>query len=145
MALFITLRYYLKVVTSFRNKSFNSKDEPPASNRTQSFTYDSLNRITSAQTAATNQPRFQGDTDNIHQCWAETYSFDPWGNLLSIKPSTSSLYTGCTQESGFDFTNFTGTNNLNLGGGAVTLANLANGANRTVTINGSVLFSVGVW
>src|SRR5205807_7909317 len=35
--------------------------------RTQSFTYDSLNRLLSAQ-------------DTTH--WGNTYAYDPWGNLL---------------------------------------------------------------
>jgi len=30
MALLITLRYYLKVVTSLENKNGNPKDDPPA-------------------------------------------------------------------------------------------------------------------
>jgi RHS repeat-associated protein len=69
------------------------------SHRTQSFTYDSLNRLASAQTAATNQPMWPGDTQSIVQCWSEQYSYDAWGNLSSIAPGSSSLYTGCTQES----------------------------------------------
>jgi len=46
-------------------------------------------------------------------CWAETYTYDPWGNLLSLgaNATTQPAYTGCTQESGFDYTNFTASNN----------------------------------
>ncbi len=77
----------------------------------QSFTYDSLNRLVTAQTAGTNQPAFSGDTGYLQECWAEQYSYDPWGNLVSIIPSSSSLYTGCSQESGFNLTGYIGTNN----------------------------------
>jgi RHS repeat-associated protein len=66
--------------------------------RTQYFTYDSLNRVATAKTGATNQPAFQGDTNSIKRCWGEQFGYDPWGNLVSIS-SVSSLYTGCTQES----------------------------------------------
>ena len=65
--------------------------------RWQHFTYDSLNRIATAKTAATNQPAYQGD-NSIAACWGEQFGYDPWGNLLSIS-GISSAYTGCTQES----------------------------------------------
>jgi len=42
--------------------------------RSQSFTYDSLNRISSAKTNST-----AGGT-----CWDEAFGYDPWGNLLTI-------------------------------------------------------------
>ena len=54
--------------------------------RSQSFTYDSLNRIATAQTTATTGTK----------CWGETFSYDIWANLLSI--GGLSGYTGCTQE-----------------------------------------------
>jgi hypothetical protein len=47
----------------------------------------------------------------MQDCWAEQYSYDPWGNLLSIGPSSSSNYTGCSQESGFNFTGAISTKN----------------------------------
>jgi RHS repeat-associated protein len=74
--------------------------------RTQSFTYDSLNRISTAQTGADNQPAFSGDTGSILACWAETYTYDPWGNLTSLGPNSTTQpnYVGCTQESGFNYT-----------------------------------------
>jgi RHS repeat-associated protein len=65
--------------------------------RWQYFTYDSLNRIATAKTAATNQPAYQGD-NSIAVCWGEQFGYDPWGNLLGIS-AVSSSYTGCTQES----------------------------------------------
>jgi RHS repeat-associated protein len=80
--------------------------------RTQNFTYDPLSRISTAYTNADNQPAFQGD-NSIAACWAETYTYDPWGNLISLGPNatTQPNYVGCTQESGFNYTNFMGTNN----------------------------------
>jgi RHS repeat-associated protein len=63
------------------------------SHRTQSFTYDSLNRIATASTLGTNTS-FNGLAD----CWGEQFGYDAWGNLLSIT-GVSSAYTGCTQES----------------------------------------------
>ncbi len=65
--------------------------------RSQNFTYDSLNRITSALTASTHA------TSPAH-CWGETYTVDAWGNLNTIAATTNSNYIGCTQESGFSST-----------------------------------------
>jgi RHS repeat-associated protein len=62
--------------------------------RSQTFTYDQLNRITSALTTSTYA------TSPTH-CWGETYSLDAWSNLNSIAATTNSGYTGCTIESGF--------------------------------------------
>jgi RHS repeat-associated protein len=74
--------------------------------RSQSFTYDSLNRIATAQTTSTN-------ATSHANCWAETYTYDPWANLISLgaNTSTQSAYIGCSQESGFNFTGGIGTNN----------------------------------
>ena len=54
--------------------------------RTQTFTYDELNRIKLARTQATTGTK----------CWGEAFSYDPWGNLLAIGGAAG--YTGCTQE-----------------------------------------------
>jgi RHS repeat-associated protein len=62
--------------------------------RSQNFTYDQLNRISSALTTSTHA------TSPTH-CWGETYSTDAWANLQSIAVTTNSNYTGCTMESGF--------------------------------------------
>jgi RHS repeat-associated protein len=58
----------------------------------QNFTYDSLSRIATAQTDAV--------AGNQFGCFAETYTYDAWGNLLNnaYNPTTQSAYTGCTQE-----------------------------------------------
>ncbi len=56
------------------------------STRTQSFTYDQLNRIVTAKTSATTGSN----------CWGETYTIDQWGNLTVI--GAVSGYSGCTQE-----------------------------------------------
>jgi RHS repeat-associated protein len=74
--------------------------------RSQNFTYDSLNRITSALTTSTHA------TSPSH-CWGETYNPDAWGNLQSIAATTNSNYTGCSQESGFTAT-ADGNNHLNI-------------------------------
>jgi RHS repeat-associated protein len=63
------------------------------STRSQTFSYDQLNRITAAQTTSTYA------TSPSH-CWAETYSLDPWGNLQSLAGGNSQ-YNGCTYETGF--------------------------------------------
>lgn len=66
--------------------------------RNQTFGYDSLNRIATAQTTSTfaTSPR---------NCWGEAFFYDnltvpggAWGNLTKIQP-VSTAYTGCTQES----------------------------------------------
>ena len=43
------------------------------SNRTQTFTYDSVNRIATAQSAATSG----------QDCWGQSFGYDAWANLLS--------------------------------------------------------------
>ena len=59
--------------------------------RSQTFLYDSLNRISRAYTSSTysNSPA---------NCWGELFNYDQWGNFLSIGVS-SSAYTGCNQQS----------------------------------------------
>jgi RHS repeat-associated protein len=62
--------------------------------RSQSFTYDQLNRIATAETSATDS------SDSAH-CWGQAFAFDSsgnWSNLLSIS-GASSAYNGCTQGS----------------------------------------------
>jgi len=45
--------------------------------RTQAFSYDSLNRIATAQSAATSGA----------DCWAQQFGYDAWGNLLTETPT----------------------------------------------------------
>lgn len=52
--------------------------------RSQTFTYDALNRIATAGTV---------NLSGTH-CWDEKYGYDAWGNLLSI--GAVSGYSGCT-------------------------------------------------
>jgi len=56
--------------------------------RNQSFTYDALNRLTSAQNAGTNCSAtiVNGRTEY----WGNSYSYDAWGNLLAKTPTKCS-------------------------------------------------------
>jgi RHS repeat-associated protein len=49
-------------------------------NRSQAFTYDTLNRLTSAQNAGTNCTPITLNSKTIY--WGNSYSYDAWGNLL---------------------------------------------------------------
>jgi YD repeat-containing protein len=53
--------------------------------RTQNFAYDSLNRIKTANTTATSGA----------DCWAQSFGYDAWGNLLTETPTQS----GCPMTS----------------------------------------------
>ncbi|HWZ99247.1 MAG TPA: RHS repeat-associated core domain-containing protein [Candidatus Dormibacteraeota bacterium] len=88
------------------NGNVSSITDGLTANYSQTYTYDSLNRISTTQTTANH-------SQDAANCWAESYSYDPWGNLLKLGLDTigQSGFVGCTRESGFDFTNFTGTNN----------------------------------
>jgi RHS repeat-associated protein len=48
-------------------------------NRTQKFGYDGVNRISSAATQGTSGP----------DCWAQSFGYDAWDNLLSATPTQS--------------------------------------------------------
>jgi RHS repeat-associated protein len=64
------------------------------SDRSQTFSYDKLNRIAAAQTP----PPHASDPA---VCWGQAFGYDStgnWSNLLSIS-GVSSAYTGCTQGS----------------------------------------------
>lgn len=58
------------------------------STRSAVFTYDSLNRITQANTVNTTSAN----------CWGEAYTIDAWGNLTNINPA-SGMSGSCTYES----------------------------------------------
>jgi RHS repeat-associated protein len=55
--------------------------------RSQVFTYDQLNRITSAGTT---------DTTTAATCWGNKYTYDAWANLLSQSAWTPT-YNACTE------------------------------------------------
>ena len=60
--------------------------------RSQTFSYDQLNRVATAQTTATH-------SSDPADCWGQAFGYDStgnWSNLLSIA-GVSSSYTGCTQ------------------------------------------------
>ena len=59
------------------------------STRTQTFTYDQVNRIVTAAASTYSQ-------SSAH-CWGETYTYDQWANMSTIG-AISSSYTGCTQD-----------------------------------------------
>ncbi|HEY6249912.1 MAG TPA: RHS repeat-associated core domain-containing protein [Candidatus Angelobacter sp.] len=50
------------------------------SNRSQSFTYDALNRLISAQNAGTDCT--QHTVNGLTEYWGNSYDYDAWGNLL---------------------------------------------------------------
>ncbi len=65
--------------------------------RNQSFTYDSLNRLTSAQNAGTANPPPPSDCNVLvlqgkTKYWGNNYGYDAWGNL------TSKTVTKCSAE-----------------------------------------------
>jgi RHS repeat-associated protein len=51
------------------------------SSRSQSFTYDSLNRLASAQNAGTDCSEVLPDGHTKY--WGNSYGYDPWGNLIN--------------------------------------------------------------
>ena len=59
--------------------------------RSQTFSYDALNRIQLAETTSTY-------ATSPANCWGEQFTIDAWGNLTNTA-SPSSSYTGCVQES----------------------------------------------
>jgi hypothetical protein len=50
--------------------------------RNQSFTYDSLSRLTSAQNTGTNCAAMT--VNNRTEYWGNSYGYDAWGNLLQV-------------------------------------------------------------
>ena len=58
--------------------------------RSQNFTYDSLNRLSTAQTQTV------GVTIPNSNCWGLTFGYDAWGNLLT---SSTTGPTGCSEPS----------------------------------------------
>jgi RHS repeat-associated protein len=60
--------------------------------RNQSFTYDLLNRLTSAQNAGTDCTK-KTLNPNQTEYWGNSYSYDPWGNLLAKSVTKCSAET----------------------------------------------------
>jgi RHS repeat-associated protein len=57
---------------------YNYKDR----DRDQTFTYDSLNRLTSAQNAGTDCSQATVNTQPKTKYWGNSYGYDAWGNML---------------------------------------------------------------
>jgi hypothetical protein len=112
----------------------NNKD----TTRNQTFTYDALNRLTSAQNAGTDctKATLNGKTEY----WGNSYSYDAWGNLLSKNVtkcgaenfSVAALVNNRLSGYGYDAAgNMT---NDNLGNGYTY-----DGASRIAQVNGSAV------
>jgi RHS repeat-associated protein len=56
--------------------------------RNQSFTYDALNRLTSAQNAGTDCTKMT--VNGKTEYWGNSYGYDPWGNLITKTPTKCS-------------------------------------------------------
>jgi RHS repeat-associated protein len=81
--------------------------------RSQTFTYDSLNRIaTAAASTYANSPA---------HCWGETYTIDRYANLTGIGP-ISSAYTGCVKTENLSISVSTTTNRITITGITYDLA-----------------------
>jgi RHS repeat-associated protein len=61
------------------------------STRSQTYSYDQLNRLSTAQTIST-------ASTSLGHCWGEIFNYDQWANYLSVGVVSTS-YNGCTQES----------------------------------------------
>jgi len=74
----VTSAYYLKKTYNYNSPNNNgniiSITNNNNSDRTQSFTYDSLNRIQSASSSA----------NSGSNSWGETYTIDAWGNMTML-------------------------------------------------------------
>jgi hypothetical protein len=67
------IKYNFVDVNSDNNGNVQTITNNQDWHRTQSFAYDSLNRISTAQTNADNTPAYQGD-NSLAMCWAETFT-----------------------------------------------------------------------
>jgi RHS repeat-associated protein len=100
------------------------------STRSQSFSYDQVNRILTAETASTSGSN----------CWGENYGYDQWANLQTI--SAASGYSACTQEN----LNVTaGTNNqlTNSGFSYDAMGNMLNDGSNTYAFNAETEIKTG--
>jgi RHS repeat-associated protein len=78
----VTPSYYLSKSYSYSTQNngnvleiYNNKD----TTRNQSFTYDSLNRLTHAENSGTDCTQVLGDGHTEY--WGNNYAYDAWGNL----------------------------------------------------------------
>lgn len=71
------------------NVDLLSIPDRPVNSRT--FTYDPLNRLATAQTTGTDCTQFA--SNNLTKNWGQSYSVDPWGNLLQINVTKCSTPT----------------------------------------------------
>jgi len=76
-------------VSSGNNGSITSITDSVDSTRSQTFTYDTLNRIATAASST--------HATSPSHCYGESFTIDRYGNLTGIG-SISSSYTGCTQD-----------------------------------------------
>lgn len=67
----------------------NNKDA--TGNRNQTFTFDALNRLSSAQNAGTDCTVML--SNGLTEYWGSNYTYDAWGNLLSKTPTKCSSET----------------------------------------------------
>ena len=70
------VKFWLTLVDMDTDNGTNYKDQ----NRTQTFTYDALNRLASAQNAGTNCAATV--IGGKSEYWGNSYGYDAWGNLL---------------------------------------------------------------
>jgi RHS repeat-associated protein len=92
--------------------------------RSQVFTYDQLNRITSAGTT---------DTTTVATCWGNKYTYDAWANLLS-QAAWTPTYNACTEST---MGGVTADGNNHISGLAYdTSGNTLTDGNNTYTWNG---------
>ncbi len=73
----LDLTYSFVDASSHNNGNVMGMTNNRDNTRSQTFAYDQLNRIVSAQTQSTSGPN----------CWGLTFGYDIWGNLLSANPS----------------------------------------------------------
>jgi RHS repeat-associated protein len=81
--------YYLSKSYSYNSGQNNGNVTSIAnnldSNRSQSFAYDSLNRLISAQNSGMDCNKATVDGKTLY--WGSSYGYDAWGNLLAMTPT----------------------------------------------------------
>jgi RHS repeat-associated protein len=72
--------------------------------RSQTFTYDALNRLASARNAGTDCSK--KTANNQYEYWGNTYNYDPWGNLTGKGEMKSASPATCAGESLNEYTDW---------------------------------------